>query len=299
MGVIEADMTCRLPQGKTVRWPRVCALMLVLAGLSGQQAPAAEKNGIPSNSAQVSGAHRSDYQLGAGDAIRILVYQNPDLSLEARLSEGGVLSYPLLGTLKLDGKSPREAELLIEQGLREGQFLRSPQVSVVVTQVRGHQASVLGQVLRPGRFPIETPGMRLSALLAQAGGITPNGSERVTLIGQRQGSPVRWEVEVPLIFDESAPEKDPPVQGGDVIYVDRAPLVYIYGEVQRPGAMRLERSMTVQQALAAGGGPTLRGTERGLRVLRKTPQGQPITLHPSPQDILLPGDVIHVQPSLF
>ena len=102
--------------------------------------------------AQPLGTEPPEYRLAAGDVVRIVVYQNPDLSLEARLSEAGALNFPLLGSLRLGGLTVAAAEQVIARGLREGQFVRQPQVNVSVIQVRGHQASVLGLVNRPGRF---------------------------------------------------------------------------------------------------------------------------------------------------
>jgi polysaccharide export outer membrane protein len=81
--------------------------------------------------------------------------------------------------------------------------------------------------------------------------------------------------------------------------VDRQPVVYIYGEVQRPGPMRLEREMTLLQALATGGGLTARGTERGVRVHRKDTGGAVMVLEPTMTDKLREGDVVFVRESLF
>ena len=89
------------------------------------------------------------------------------------------------------------------------------------------------------------------------------------------------------------------VQNGDVLYVERAPVVYIYGEVQRPGAMRLERGMTVMQALATGGGLTQRGTEKGMRIHRKGADGKTQVVQPTMDDALRDGDVVYVRESLF
>ena len=92
---------------------------------------------------------------------------------------------------------------------------------------------------------------------------------------------------------------DPVIQDGDAIFVERAPLVYIYGEVQRPGALRLERGMTLLQALAAGGGLTQRGTEKGIRVHRKNEQGAVQVITPAMDDSVREGDVVFVRESLF
>lgn len=246
-----------------------------------------------------AGTPVNEYRLGAGDIIRISVYQSPDLQLEARVSEAGVISYPLLGSVKLGGLAVTEAERRIAEGLRTGGFVKAPQVSILVVQVRGHQASVLGQVNRPGRFPIESAEMRLTDLLATAGGVAGSGADVVTLVGERNGQPYRLQVDLPALFRGGQPDGDVLVLNGDTIYVDRAPIVYIYGEVQRPGALRLERGMTLLQALATGGGLTQRGTEKGIRVHRKGANGQVQVLQPAMDDSVQEGDVVYVRESLF
>lgn len=244
-------------------------------------------------------AAANEYRLGPGDVVRVTVYQNPDLTLETRIGEAGTVSYPLLGSVRLGGNTVSQAEKLIADGLRGGNFVRQPQVSILVVQVRGNQASVLGQVNRPGRYPIEVADMRLSDILAVAGGISTNGADSLTLVGTRDGKPMRKVIDLPGIFRSDSRQDDVIVQNGDVIYVERAPMVYIYGEVQRPGALRLERDMTVMQALATGGGLNLRGTEKGLRVHRRAADGSLQVLTPKMDDVLVPGDVVYVRESLF
>ena len=165
--------------------------------------------------------------------------------------------------------------------------------------MRGNQASVLGQVTRPGRFPIEVADLRLSDLLATAGGIAPTGADTLTLVGTRNGQPFRKEVDLPSLFRGERRDDDVIIQNGDVLYVDRAAQIFIYGEVQRPGTMRLERGMTVMQALATGGGLTQRGTEKGLRVHRKGADGKTQIIQPTMDDTLRDGDVVYVRESLF
>src|ERR1700757_4032901 len=91
-----------------------------------------------------------DYRLGPGDSIKVQVYQNPELSMELRVSESGVVSYPLVGNLQLGGLTVTEAERAIARGLKEKDILKAPQVSINVAQVRGNQVAVLGQVQKPG-----------------------------------------------------------------------------------------------------------------------------------------------------
>lgn len=240
-----------------------------------------------------------DYKLGQGDAIRIVVFQNPDLTLDSRVSESGTITYPLIGTVDIGGLSIEAAEKRIAKGLKDGGFVQKPQVNIILMQVRGNQVSVLGQVNRPGRFPLETANNRVSDVLAMAGGIVPSGSDTVVLTGIREGKPFRREIDFPAIFIDNKSDEDIPVSGGDVIYVHRAPVFYIYGEAQRSGSYRIERGMTVQQALAQAGGPTLRGTEDKIRVHRRMPGGEISRLSLEAHEPVQADDVIYVRESLF
>jgi polysaccharide export outer membrane protein len=241
----------------------------------------------------------NEYRLGSGDVVRISVFQNPELTLETRVTEGGVVSYPLLGSVRIGGQTVTAAEKLIADGLRNGNFVKSPQVTLVVMQVRGNQASVLGQVNRPGRYPLEVADMRLTDLLALAGGTAQGGADTVVVTGTRNGQPFRTAVDLPAMFAEGGLAKNMFILNGDTVWVDRQPMVYIYGEVQRPGPMRLEREMTLMQALATGGGLTLRGTEKGIRVHRKAEGGAVQVLELKMDDKVREGDVVFVKESLF
>jgi polysaccharide biosynthesis/export protein len=268
-----------------LRFLRAACAALVVAGVAGP-APAQP-------------AAAAEYRIGSGDVLRISVYQNPDLTLETRITEAGVVSYPLLGNVRLGGLTVTAAEKLIADGLRSGNFVKQPQVTLVVLQVRGNQASVLGQVNRPGRYPIEVADMRMTDLLAIAGGTAATGADFVVVTGTRNGQPMRVEVDLPSVFAAGGRDKDMLILNGDTIWVDRQPVVYIYGEVQRPGAMRLERGMTVMQALATGGGLTQRGTQKGLRVHRKAADGKVEVIEPVLDDKLQDGDVVFLRESLF
>lgn len=251
--------------------------------------------------ANSSAANVADYKLGPGDGLKISVFQNPDLTLETRITDTGLITYPLIGAVKIGGLTVPQAEQRIANALSTGNFIKQPQVSILIMQVRGNQAAVLGYVNRPGRYPLEQAQMRLTDLLALAGGVAEAGSDIVTLVGLREGQPFKKQVSLSQAFSSGQPDVafDTRVQDGDVVWVDRAPTAYIYGEVQRPGPLRLERGMTLLQGLAAGGGLTARGTDRGLKVHRKMADGQTQVLQPPMSETLRDGDVVYVRESIF
>lgn len=245
-----------------------------------------------------AGSAAPEYKLSPGDAIKVQVYQNPDLTLEARVSESGSISYPLVGSVPIGGMSISQAEKKIADALQKKQILKQPQVNIVLLQVRGNQVTVLGQVQRPGRFPLETTTVRVSDMLAAAGGVTPTGDDVLVISGNRDGKPFRKSIDIPNLFKGDRSADDILLQPGDTLYVNKAPTFYIYGEAQRPGTYRIERGMTVLQALAQGGGPTNRGSEK-VRLNRTRPDGTVVQMEPRLTDPVLPGDVLFVKESLF
>ncbi len=244
--------------------------------------------------------NRADYPLGSGDVIRIQVFQNPDLTIETRISESGVFTYPLIGEVSVRGMTLLQVEKKIADALQSGGFVRQPQVNIALVQIRGNLVSVLGQVNRPGRFPLETTNIKLSDILANAGGIiTATGDDIAIVTGQRDGKPFRKLVDIGAIYLFNKPEDDIVLMSGDTVYVHRAPVFYIYGEAQRPGAFRIERGMTIMQALAQGGGPTQRGTEKKLRLSRQMEDGSVKQSTPELGDLVRPNDVLYVNERLF
>ena len=237
--------------------------------------------------------------LGEGDSIHITVFQNPDLTTDTRVSERGTITFPLLGEVAVGGLTPAAAETRIAQQLEQGKFVLKPQVNVNVTKVRSRQVSVLGQVARPGRYPLDDASASVTDLLALAGGITQTGDENVVAVVSRDGKTKRVDVDLEKMYRTGDMSPNVQLQNGDVIYVQRAPVFYIYGEVQRGGTYRLEPVMTVMQAIAVGGGITPRGTERGLTIRRKQPNGEIKTYAATLTDRLQPDDVVYVKESLF
>ncbi|WP_114971764.1 polysaccharide export protein EpsE [Rhodoferax ferrireducens] len=279
------------------------AAILAFSGLTAHaQAPApvtAAVASTPTPTPTPPSQVKPDYPLGVGDAIRIQVFQNPDLTIETRVSENGSITYPLIGAVEIGGLSIAAAEKKIADALQKGGFIQKPQVNIALTQIRGNQVAVLGQVLRPGRFPLESASTRLSDMLANAGGATPTGDDIAIVTGLRDGQPFRKQINIASIFLGEKLQDDIVLQAGDSIYVHRAPVFYIYGEAQRPGSFRVERNMTVMQALALGGGPTTRGSEKRLRLHRKATDGSIQQVEPKLTDPVLPNDVIYVKESIF
>jgi polysaccharide export outer membrane protein len=226
-------------------------------------------------------------KLGIGDAIHVTVFQQPDLTTDTRINEKGSIAMPLIGEVKVAGKSQAEAAAQIAKSLKDGKFLKNPQVAVAITTVRSRQVSVLGAVARPGRYPLDDTSSQLSDVIAAAGGISAIGGDAVLVI--RDGKEQR----VPLLG------KSYQLKGGETVHVERAPVFYIHGEVARSGAYRVEPNMTVMQAIAAGGGITPRGSDRRLKLRRVGADGKLQEKDVSLRDPVKADDVIFVKEALF
>jgi polysaccharide export outer membrane protein len=228
-------------------------------------------------------------KLGIGDTVRVTVFQQPDLTTEARISEKGTVSLPLVGEQKIAGKSIPEAGKHIAAALKDGKYLKDPQVQVTLVTLRSRQISVLGQVARPGLYPLDDTSMGITQVLAAAGGVLATGADSATVMRNGKQQQV-------FVKDKDAAFK---LQGGDTVYIERAPVFYIYGEVTRAGAYRVEPNMTVMQAIAAGGGITPRGSDRRLTMRRSGADGKVVETDAKLSDAVKTDDVIYVKEALF
>jgi polysaccharide biosynthesis/export protein len=240
----------------------------------------------------------ADYLLAAGDLVRVTVYDHADLVTETRVSEQGSILFPLVGEISVAGYSASQAAGRIAKMLEAGGFLRNPQVNLVVLEFKGQEVSVLGRVNRPGKFPLQKAS-RLTDILAMAGGATIDGADTLILISGKGANSSRREIDLIGLLREGRHELNVDVTNDDVLYIPREPRFYIYGEVQRPGAFRLERNMSLVQALSLGGGLTTRGTQKGIRILRRDDSNAMREINANLGDLLQPDDVVFVRESLF
>lgn len=279
--------------------PVVLALSLVGASLA--QAPSA--NSVPSapqpQSQAPSAAAPARDTLGPGDQVRITVFRYPDLTTEARISDQGSIAFPMVGEVKLAGLTAEAGAQRIAQKLKDGKYLLNPQVQMSLLQLRSRQVSVLGDVARPGRYALEDTSARLTDIIAMAGGMSNLAADTVTIMSNRGGKQIKTEVNVPSLMKGVEVQKNVDIQNGDTIFVPRAPVFYIYGEVQRGGVYKLEDKMTIMQAISLGGGITLRGSDRRLLVRRKGSNGEYSESGGKLTDVVHPDDVIYVKESFF
>src|SRR5712692_3662868 len=209
--------------------------------------------------------------IGPGDEIEVTVYGAPDLSQHTRVSTEGNISMPLIGYVRLAGLSSSEAEEAIEAQLRQNQVVNNPQVSVYVKEYTSSGVSVAGEVLKPGVYSALGPH-RLFDVLQAAGGLTEKASGKVTISHQGSEDPTTVELTknpTEMVHNNIA------LLPGDTVFAAKAAMVYVLGEVNRPGAYVLNSTggVTVLQVVAAAGGPTHSAAPGSTRMLRRTPNG--------------------------
>lgn len=238
-----------------------------------------------------------DYTLGAGDVVKIQVYEQPDLTTTMPISQKGTVRFWLLGDVAIAGLTASQAEEKLGSLLEQGGYIKDPQVFVMVEEYRSQQVAVLGWVNKPGKYPIEGTSSIVD-ILAQAGGLKDDAGDVITIIRQRGGQSTKTPVDIGLLYVGNL-DQNRKLEPNDLVVVPRMDVFYIYGQVKSPGQYRLARDMTVMQALSLGGGLTPRGTERGVRVTRRGSGGSVEELTVGLTDYVQPNDVVYVKESLF
>jgi polysaccharide biosynthesis/export protein len=272
-----------------VQLTRMCVRTLVAMVLVAMMIPAFAAEGPPQESAV-------DYPLGAGDLLKINVFNHPELVTELRVSAGGAITFPLLGEVKTTGLSVHELEKILAQRLADGGFVKQPQVTVLVEDYQSQRFSVLGQVNKPGQYPLMSRVNVVGALAAAGGVVNLVAADEATLL-RRDGTHVS--IDLVSLF-QGDPRQDLTIAAGDTLYVPKAAQFYIYGAVQHPGVYRLERGMTVSQAISAGGGLTPRGSDRRVAVRRRDfAGGKEHETSLDAADLVRPDDVIRVKEGLL
>jgi polysaccharide export outer membrane protein len=259
--------------------------------------------GAPSGDSFSTGVTGVRVALGPGDLLEISVFDTPELSHRTRVDSDGKISMALIGEINVRGMSPDALEKLIRQKLIDGNFVKDPQVSVFVAEYAGQTAFITGEVTRPGAYPV-LRSHRLGDLISVAGGLTSRAGNTVTISHEGDSAPL-------MRFDLSSQDesqRNPEIKPGDSITVSQAGIVYVLGDVERPGGFVLDRrsTLSVMQALALAEGVKSSASLSKVSLIRTTQESRqeiPLNLRmilksQSPDPALQAGDIIFVPGSL-
>jgi polysaccharide export outer membrane protein len=252
--------------------------------------------------AACSPAQNESLLIGPGDLLHLLVYDTPEMEQHARVTDAGTIPFNFLGNVAVSGLTPEQAAEQIDHKLVAAGIMRHPEVTVRVEAYATANASVMGEVQKPGIFEIDTPHTVVD-VLAMAGGMTPIADRHITV--QRFGGSKQ---KVDYYYSNSgqtALSDDPMVYPGDTVVVSKVAVVYVLGDVSKPGGYPISTNnskMTVLQAIAMAGYANHTAAIGKSKLVRETPTGvQEIDLPvgamqkgKTPDVALLPDDVVYV-----
>lgn len=235
------------------------------------QTPLAPDNNLLVERSAAPAASAPDLMLGPGDLIELKVYGVGDLSETLRIATNGDIDLPLIGAVKVGGLTVDQAQKAVEQRLVSGGFINEPHVSILVREFTTQGVSVLGEVQHPGHFPILSARHLMDAISA-AGGFSVRAGKTI-IVTHRDNSAaqtITWSFD-PVKLQQANIE----LHGGDSVTVGKAGIVYVTGEVAKPGGFVLDQSdsVTVLQALALAQGAKPTASLNKARLIRKSPQG--------------------------
>jgi len=215
---------------------------------------------------------REKVRIGPGDLIEVSLYGVPDYRIETRVNDTGDLPLPLVGSVRIGGATVDEAQDAIAKQLVEGGYFRDPHVSVLIKDFASQGVSVLGEVVRPGVYPM-VGARRLYDLLSMAGGTTNKAGKLVSITHRDQ--PTQSDKVLMSSDPAKSIESNVEVYPGDTVVVSKAGIVYVVGDVQRPGGFVMENNdhMTVMEAVALAQGTNRTAALGKARILRRTPAG--------------------------
>lgn len=250
----------------------------------------------------------TNYVIGAQDVLTITVWDQEDLSGKFAVDADGSFTFPLIGRLKAGGRTLQEFEAELKRLLADG-FFKNPQITVAVEQYRSQRVFVVGEVKNAGSYAV-TGDMTLIEALAKAGSTTEDAGGEAIVVRPAPGHAADGPILPDQTKDVEAIRVDIKdlqsgklshnlqLRDGDTIFVPRAEMVFVFGQVRTPGKYPIQRDMTVLQALSLAGGVTDRGATGRIKIVRLQ-DGQKAEIKAKLSDSVRPGDTIIVPERFF
>jgi polysaccharide export outer membrane protein len=268
---------------------RLCAQTAVRLGSADSTFPPAAA-ATPERSSEPGGD--SALRLGNGDLLEVSVYNVPELSTKTRVGSAGDIYLPLIDYIHVAGLTINEAEAAIEKRLDQGGFVKNPHVHLFVDEYTSAGVSVLGEVTRPGVYPV-LGDQRLFDVISAAGGFTDKAGKDITVTHRGQAP-----VALPIsrnIAEHS--DSNIAIAPGDTINVSQADIIYVVGDVLRPSGFLMQSGhLSVLQAIALAGGANSTAKLSGARIVHKGPSGLSETPVPLKKLLQAKADDIELQP---
>ena len=245
-------------------------------------------------------AFTQDYIVGEGDVLRITVYDHDDLTTTARVSGDGMISFPLIGQVKVKGLTLSQITREISTLLADG-YIVNPQVNIFIQEFRSKKAFIMGEVNRPGLYVL--PGhTTFLALLSQAGGLAKDAGDKAIIkrkVNPSDNAEITITLDLKRLVEKGDTSLDVPIMDSDSIYITKAGVFYVTGEVKKPDAYKYEEGTTVIKAITMGGGFTDKASTGKVRIIRKVNGKEEVLEKVKMDETVLPDDVIVVPESFF
>ena len=242
-----------------------------------------------------------DYMIGPDDVVKVTVYNHPDLTATDRVSGDGMIMLPLIGTIKLAGLSVEQAAKKISLLLSDG-FIMDPKVSVFVVEFRSRKVMIMGQVFRPGVFTLSGNTTFLE-LLTLAGGLTKEAGDKATIKRKALNAGKEGEgfitIDLRRLIEQGNASLDVTLMDNDSIYIAKAGVFYITGEIKKPDAYKHEEGITVIKAATMAGGFSDKAAPGRIKIIRKVDKQEKVIERAGMDQVILPDDIIIVPESFF
>lgn len=242
----------------------LCAFLLAGFPARGQSSPAQQRETVVEANAAI----------GPGDVLDVEVFDTPELSsATAHVANDGTVTLPVLGALTVEGLNVNQAARKIESALRGRGIMLQPHVTVTILENTTQNATLLGEVKTPGVYST-IGGRRLLDLIALAGGLTP-GAGKVVTIAHRDDPTHPLTIRLVPTAEDLGSQKNPVIRPGDTVMVGRAGVIYILGDVKKPGGFLIDNGehISLMQALTLAGGWNQEAALSKAKLIRKEPQG--------------------------
>jgi polysaccharide biosynthesis/export protein len=238
--------------------------------------------------------------IGTGDLLDVSVYGAPDFTKEVRVADSGEITLPFIGSVRVAGVTVEQAEKVVQKQLADGHYFKNPQVSIFEKEYATQGISVLGEVQKPGTYPL--PGNHtLFDAVSAAGGLTPKAGNIISITHRSNPKEAQTVTLAPNL--SFTPANNVPVSPGDTVLVSKAGIVYVVGDVHMPSGFVMENSrLTVLQAIAMAQGTNTTAKLEKAVLIRKTsagPQQIPLALPKilsakAPDISLQPEDIVFI-----
>ncbi|MDP2106376.1 MAG: SLBB domain-containing protein [Desulfobulbaceae bacterium] len=242
--------------------------------------------------------HAVDFMVGTNDVLKISVYDHPDMETKVRVNGEGVIQMPLLGQVQIGGLTISEIANKLTSLLADG-YIVNPQVNVFVEEYGSKKGVILGMVKNPGAYDLSGPTTLLE-LISKAGGLTEiAGNSAIIKRDSVAGDAKNITVDLKALMEGDEQYQKLFIENKDTIYISKAGMCYVTGEVVKPDAYKVESNATVLQAITLASGFTGKAAKDKVQIVRIVNGEKTVMKNVDLNTLVQKDDVVIVPESFF